>query len=113
MRREDIANFLNAERRISPLTAFSLLIAAGFFAGSLQLVAPTQSSTIAMLGNVESSLDTDAPESCTDAIDKALGKQADPEATTVGEGQESTADKCFGAVLQPGKQPSQKKEDYM
>ena len=133
MRREDIANFLNAERRISPLTAFSLLIVAGFIAGSLQLVAPRDTQSVvasapqprpsySMAAAVYTSeyddkankteYDSPAPESCTEAIKAALGKEKGPSVTATDKGQNATMDACFGGMVKQGKQPSQKPEDY-
>lgn len=118
MRREDIANFLTAERRISPLSAFSLLIVAGFIAGSLQLVAPSDPNVMmaqaAAPTNTSANLDSSAPKDCTEAIQKALGKDKGPQATTVDQGKSGTADKCFGGVLNEAvaQGPSMKTTDY-
>ncbi len=132
MRREDIANFLNAERRISPLSAFSLLVVAGFIAGSLQLVGPQSQTVVATTPERTDAIamtaaaytseyddkankteyDSPAPESCTEAIKAALGKEAGPKVTAVDKGQNATMDACFGGVIKQGKKPSQKPEDY-
>ncbi len=115
MSREKIANFLNAERKVSPLMAFSLLITAGFIAGSLQLVAPqNQNAMTAQAAGSSSGLDSQAPDNCTDAIKAALGKQMGPPATTVDQGQSGTADACFGGVLADPVRgtPSQNPADY-
>lgn len=116
MRREDIANFLTAERKVSPLMAFSLLIVAGVMAGSFQLVAPQGGEKIAMTAQAaapSNSLDSQAPKDCADAITKALGKTQDPQSTTVDRGAGSK-DGCFGGVLlDPVKgAPSQNRADY-
>lgn len=59
-------------------------------------------------GEVKSS----APQSCTEAISRALGKDRDPAATTVDKGQSGKLDACFGAVIKKGKKPSQNQADY-
>ncbi len=142
MRREDIANFLTAQRRVSPLMAFSLLIVAGVMAGSFQLVGPqnstsgtyasyqtnsiagesvqqramvAQAAAITADDNAPPSTtkyDSPAPENCTKAIQAALGKAEGPEVTSTDKGQSGTVDACFGAIVKAGKQPSQKTEDY-
>jgi hypothetical protein len=53
-----------------------------------------------------------APQNCTEAIQKALGKIQDPAAPGFDKGESATLDACFGAVLKEGKSPSQNPADY-
>jgi hypothetical protein len=119
-KRQQLVDFFTAQRSISPLVACSLLVTAGFIAGSLNLVAPNEPQSLTAQaaaptptapapssGTASGAFKSNAPQDCDAAFKAAIEnyeKNKDPVgpfARNEDRGQAGTLDKCYGAILKP------------